>query len=98
MHRCYFIPITDLTNRADLPGWVAALARSGESEEDTRKAVVAILADVRRDGLPAVLDWTERLDGVRLDPKPYAFRCPLWRPPGPTWTASGRSSWPPSAR
>ena len=58
MHRCYFIPITDLTNRADLPGWVVTLARNGESEEDTRKAVVAILADVRRDGLPAVLDWT----------------------------------------
>jgi len=68
VHRCYFIPITDLTNRADLPGWVAALARNGESEEDTRKAVAAILADVRRDGLPAVLDWTERLDGVRLEP------------------------------
>jgi len=68
VHRCYFIPITDLTNRADLPGWVAALARNGEREADTRKAVTAILADVRRDGLPAVLDWTERLDGVRLDP------------------------------
>ena len=68
MHRCYFIPITDLTNRADLPGWVAALARNGEREADTRKAVTAILADVRRNGLPAVLDWTERLDGVRLDP------------------------------
>ena len=67
MHRCYFIPITDLTNRADVPGWVAALARSGETEGDTRKAVAAILADVRRDGLSAALDWTERLDGVRLD-------------------------------
>jgi len=68
VHRCYFIPITDLTNRADLPGWLAALTRNGESEEDTRKAVLAILADVRRDGLGAVLDWTERLDGVCLDP------------------------------
>jgi histidinol dehydrogenase len=36
-------------------------------EEDTRKAVRAILAEVRRDGLPAVLDWTGRLDGVHLD-------------------------------
>ena len=36
-------------------------------EEDTRKAVAAILGDVRQLGLPAVLDWTERLDGVRLD-------------------------------
>jgi histidinol dehydrogenase len=74
VHRCYFIPITDLTNRADLPGWVAALARSGETEEDTRKAVTAILADVCRDGLPAVLDWTERLEGVRLNPA--ALRIP----------------------
>ena len=68
MHRCYFIPITNLTNRAELPGWVATLARSGETEADTRKAVTAILADVRRDGLAAVLAWTERLDGVRLEP------------------------------
>ena len=37
-------------------------------EEDTRKAVAAILGDVRQRGLPAVLDWTERFDGVRLDP------------------------------
>lgn len=37
-------------------------------EEDTRKAVTAILADVRRAGLEAVLSCTERLDGVRLDP------------------------------
>ncbi len=50
-----------------MPGWVAALARSGETEEDTRKAVVAILADVRRDGLSAALSWTQRLDGVPLD-------------------------------
>lgn len=72
MHRCYFISFSDLTNRADAPGqvsdWVAALARNGEMEEDTRKAVRAILADVRRDGLKAVLDWTSRLDGVALDP------------------------------
>jgi histidinol dehydrogenase len=30
--------------------------------------VAAILADVRRDGLGAALAWTERLDGVQLDP------------------------------
>lgn len=51
-----------------LPGWVAALARNAGMEEDTRKAVAAILADVRRSGLDAVLSCTERLDGVRLDP------------------------------
>ena len=75
VHRCYFISITDLTNRADLPGWVAALARNGETEEDTRKAVKAILDDVRRDGLKAVLEWTSRLDGVALDPA--ALRIPV---------------------
>ena len=37
-------------------------------EEDTRKAVAAILADVRSEGLPAVLAWTRKLDGVSLDP------------------------------
>ncbi|GLH72040.1 histidinol dehydrogenase [Geothrix limicola] len=74
MNRCYFIPISDLTNRADVPGWVASLARSGETEEDTRKAVASILADVRRKGLEAVLDWTQRLDGVGLDPA--ALRIP----------------------
>jgi len=68
VHRCCFISIADLTNRADLPGWVAALARNGEAEEDTRRSVAAILAEVRQEGLPAVLKWTERLDGVRLDP------------------------------
>ncbi len=75
MHRCYFIPISSLTNPADLPGWVAALARSGETEEATRKAVTAILADVRRDGLAAAMDWTQRLDGVQLDPA--AIRIPM---------------------
>jgi len=74
VHRCYFISITDLTKRADVPGWVASLARSGETEEDTRKAVAAILAEVRQDGLKAALSWTERLDGVQLDPA--ALRIP----------------------
>jgi histidinol dehydrogenase len=69
VHRCYFISISDLTNRADVPGWVAALARSGELEEDTREAVAAILGDVCRNGLSAVVAWTARLDGVRLDPE-----------------------------
>ena len=68
MHRCYFIPITDLNDRAELPRWVASLTRSSETEEDTRQTVASILSEVRVGGLPAVLDWTERLDGVRLDP------------------------------
>ncbi|HEX9009585.1 MAG TPA: histidinol dehydrogenase [Holophagaceae bacterium] len=74
MHRCCFIPIADLTDRAELPRWVASLARSGETEEDTRRTVATILADVRTRGLDAALDWTERLDGVRLDPA--ALRIP----------------------
>ena len=74
MHRCYFISITDLNDRDQVPGWVAALARNAGMEEDTRKAVAAILGDVRRDGLPAALDWTSRLDGVELDPA--ALRIP----------------------
>lgn len=73
MHRCYFISITDLRNRAELPGWVGALARSGEMEEDTRTAVAAILADMRRDGWTAVRSWTERLDGVSLGAEPQAI-------------------------
>ena len=74
MHRCYFISISDLTNRAELPGWVAALARNGTTELETREAVAAILGDVRREGLPAVLRWTQRLDDVALDPS--ALRIP----------------------
>jgi len=67
VHRCYFISSHDLIDRADLPGWVAALARSKETEADTQQAVAAILADVRLHGEIAAIDWTERLDGVRLD-------------------------------
>ncbi len=74
MYRCYFISISDLTNRAELPGWVAALARNGTTEAETREAVTAILGDVRREGLPAVLRWTQRLDGVALEPS--ALRIP----------------------
>lgn len=59
----------DLNDRDQLPGWVAGLARNGEREAETQEVVAAILAAVRRDGLPAVLAWTERLDGVQLDPE-----------------------------
>ncbi len=75
VHRCGFISIADLTDRAELPRWVASLARSGETEEDTRGTVATILADVRTRGLDAALDWTGRLDGVRLDPA--ALRIPV---------------------
>lgn len=74
MHRCCFIPIADLTDRAELPRWVASLARSGETEDDTRRTVATVLADVRTRGLDAALDWTERLDGVR--PTRTALRIP----------------------
>ena len=68
MYRCYFIPIADLTDRAELPRWVASLTRSSETEDDTRRTVATILDDVRTRGLDAALEWTERLDGVRLGP------------------------------
>ena len=74
MYRCYFISIADLTDQAELPRWVASLARSGETEAETRQRVAAILAEVRTRGLEAALDWTERLDGVR--PDPAALRIP----------------------
>ena len=70
MHRCYFIPIADLKNRADLPGWVAALARSTEAEAHTREVVETILMEVRQQGWAAVRSWTEQLDGVRVQPTP----------------------------
>lgn len=78
MHRCCFIPIADLTDRAELPRWVASLARSGETEEDTRRTVATILADVRTRGLDAALDWTERLDGVRLEPTTLRIPAPAF--------------------
>lgn len=68
MHRCCFISIADLNDRAQVPGWVAALARSAGMEEETRRAVATILAEVRQRGLLAALEWTSRLDGVDLDP------------------------------
>ena len=73
MHRCCFIPITDLNGRDQVPGWVADLARSSEREGDTERTVAAILGEVRREGLPAVLAWTERLDRVTVDPAGYAI-------------------------
>jgi histidinol dehydrogenase len=39
-----------------------------ETEEETRKAVTAILGDVRRNPLVAAMAWTQKLDGVQLDP------------------------------
>ena len=75
MYRCYFISSHDLIDRADVPGWVASLARSGQTEEETRKAVAAILADVRRDGMASAMTWTQRLDGVQLEAT--SIRIPL---------------------
>jgi len=55
VHRCCFIPTTDLNDRDLVPGWVASLARQAGMEEDTRKAVSALrlpeitLATARRD-------------------------------------------------
>ncbi|MBK8725579.1 MAG: histidinol dehydrogenase [Holophagaceae bacterium] len=46
---------------------MASLARDEDAEKDTRDKVAGILADVRRDGLPAALRYTEAFDGLRLD-------------------------------
>ncbi len=68
MHRCYFISTADLTNLAELPRWVARLARPAEVEADTKARVAEILASLRADGLPAALAFTETFDGIRLEP------------------------------
>lgn len=67
MHRCCFISTTDLKSPAELPGWVARLARSAEVEADTRSRVAGILESVRLEGLPAALRFTRELDGVELE-------------------------------
>ena len=66
MHRCCFISKADLTNPAELPGWVARLARPAEVEADTKARVAEILEGVRAGGLPAALRYTEAFDGIRL--------------------------------
>lgn len=72
MYRCCFIPSIRLTNRAKLPGGisdlVARLSRDGEVERDTQDRVTRILADVRQEGLDAVLRYTEAFDGLKLAP------------------------------
>ena len=67
VHRCCFISKADLTNPAELPGWVARLARPAEIEADTKARVTEILEAVRAEGLPAALRFTEAFDGVDLD-------------------------------
>jgi histidinol dehydrogenase len=66
VHRCYFIRSITLDDRAELPGWVASLARDEDAEKDTRDKVAGILAEVRRDGLAAALRHTEAFDGLSL--------------------------------
>ncbi len=72
VHRCYFISSIRLTDRAELPGGVAdlvaKLSRDAEVERDTQERVARILADVRLNGLDAVLSYTEAFDGLKLDP------------------------------
>ena len=47
---------------------VARLSRDAEVERDTQERVSRILADVRLEGLDAVLRYTEAFDGLKLDP------------------------------
>ena len=67
MHRCCFISTADLTDLAELPGWVARLARTAEVEADTAAKVAEVLASVRAGGLNAALRFTEAFDGLRLE-------------------------------
>jgi histidinol dehydrogenase len=48
-------------------GWLESLPRPAAAKEPPTSAVQAILADVRARGDAAVLDCTERFDGVRPD-------------------------------
>lgn len=68
VHRCCFIPIIRELTWAELPGWVAALSRSAEVERDTEAIVAQVLAEVRAEGTAAALRFTERFDGLRLEP------------------------------
>jgi histidinol dehydrogenase len=66
VHRCCFIPSIRSIDQAGLPAWVAALSRDAERERDTESLVARILADVRGEGLPAALRWTQEVDGLDL--------------------------------
>jgi len=72
VHRCYFISSIRLIDRAELPGGisdlVARLSRDAEVERDTQERVARILAEVRLEGLDAVLRHTQAFDGLKLDP------------------------------
>ncbi len=69
-------------------GWLASLPRPAAAKEPPTSAVQAILADVRARGDAAVLDCTERFDGVRPD----ALRVP------PHAVAEALESIPPELR
>ncbi|HJW71473.1 MAG TPA: histidinol dehydrogenase [Geothrix sp.] len=49
-----------------MPGWLASLARSVETEAETRQVVASILAEVRHEGWQSVRNRTRQLDGVML--------------------------------
>jgi histidinol dehydrogenase len=48
--------------------WLAALPRASARRPEVEATVAAILRDVHRDGDAAVVRYTARFDGVRLDP------------------------------
>lgn len=57
----------DVANEGFAQAFDALLAARGDRLDAAEAQVRPILADVRARGLDAVLDWTERFDGVRLD-------------------------------
>ena len=58
---------------------MARLARTAETEADTRTKVAEILAAVRADGLAAVLRYTESFDGIRLGEAEMRLSAPVMR-------------------
>lgn len=67
VHRCCFIDPILLSDRTQLPRWVASLERDVETERSTQETVSRILAEVRRDDLDAVFRYTEAFDKVALN-------------------------------
>ena len=56
---------------------MARLSRDAEVERETQERVAGILADVRRNGMDAVLRHTETYDGLKLAPS--SLRIPASR-------------------
>ena len=63
----------DTTDPDFEPRFAALLGQKREAEEDVDAAVAAIIADVAARGDAALIEMTERWDGLRLTPETLAF-------------------------